>query len=395
MKIVVTGASGFVGQSLVPLLARAGAELLLVGRDPARLTELFPNCESCGYDGFEQRAQGWDQLIHLAVANTNSGLGADEFMRVNVDFLIEIADKARRAGISRLVNVSSTHALDEANHAPYALSKREAVNRLATISGMTVTTVYLPLVYGERFARLNRLPRWLARGLFAVVAALRPVVHVERLAEFILSGSESDPESDVILSDSQHGNYLFHTAKRAVDLGAALGILLLLWWALVLIWAYIRLDSPGPGVFAQLRVGKNGREFVCYKFRTMKLGTRQAGTHEVSASAITPFGRFLRARKLDELPQIWNILRNEMSLIGPRPCLPTQTALIAARKRRGVLDLKPGVSGLAQINGIDMSDPERLARWDARYLALQSLRLDLAIGMSTLTGRGQGDKVAE
>ncbi|MCY0149419.1 sugar transferase [Hoeflea sp. G2-23] len=188
---------------------------------------------------------------------------------------------------------------------------------------------------------------------------------------------------------------MFHTAKRAVDLGAALGILLLLWWALVLIWAYIRLDSPGPGVFAQLRVGKNGREFVCYKFRTMKLGTRQAGTHEVSASAITPFGRFLRARKLDELPQIWNILRNEMSLIGPRPCLPTQTALIAARKRRGVLDLKPGVSGLAQINGIDMSDPERLARWDARYLALQSLRLDLAIGMSTLTGRGQGDKVAE
>ncbi len=323
MKIVVTGASGFVGQNLVPLLARSGAELLLVGRDPARLAELFPNHERCGYDGFERHVQGWDQLIHLAVVNTNSSLGADEFMRVNVDFLIEMADKARSAGIGRLVNVSSTHALDENNHAPYARSKREVARRLMTISGMTVTTVYLPLVYGERwggrFARLNQLPGWLARILFSAVAAFGPVVHVARLAEFVLSGDDQDPESDLILSDSQRENLWFHAAKRTVDLGVALGVLLLLWWAMVLIWAFIRLDSPGPGVFAQRRVGKNGCEFVCYKFRTMKLGTHEAGTHEVSASAITRVGRFLRARKLDELPQLWNILRNEMGFSGHAP----------------------------------------------------------------------------
>jgi lipopolysaccharide/colanic/teichoic acid biosynthesis glycosyltransferase len=82
-----------------------------------------------------------------------------------------------------------------------------------------------------------------------------------------------------------------------------------------------------------------------------------------------------------------------LSLVGPRPCLPVQTRLIEARRVRGVLTLKPGISGLAQVNGIDMSDPERLASWDARYLALQSLLLDLKIIIATATGGGQGDKV--
>ena len=103
----------------------------------------------------------------------------------------------------------------------------------------------------------------------------------------------------------------------------------------------------------------------------------------------------MRATKLDELPQIWNILRNEVSLIGPRPCLPVQDELIEARRRRGVLTIKPGISGLAQINGIDMSEPERLACWDARYVALQSLLLDLKVIFATATGSGQGDKIVK
>ena len=125
----------------------------------------------------------------------------------------------------------------------------------------------------------------------------------------------------------------------------------------------------------------------------MKFGTRQAGTHEISASAVTPIGRHLRRTKLDELPQIVNILRNEMSLVGPRPCLPGQTELIDARRRLGVLTVKPGISGLAQINGIDMSTPWRLASWDARYIALRSLALDARIALRTVMGSGQGDRV--
>ena len=140
------------------------------------------------------------------------------------------------------------------------------------------------------------------------------------------------------------------------------------------------------------RVGRYGKTFTCYKFRTMQQGTVQAGTHEVSQASVTSIGRFLRGTKLDELPQVWNILKNEISLIGPRPGLPVQKELFEARQAWGVFDVKPGISGLAQVNNIDMSDPEKLARWDARYIALQSLVLDIKITLATVRGGGQGDK---
>lgn len=126
----------------------------------------------------------------------------------------------------------------------------------------------------------------------------------------------------------------------------------------------------------------------------MKQGTAQAGTHEVSSAAVTKIGAFLRKTKIDELPQIWNIFRGELSLVGPRPCLPVQTELNEARHKLGVYEITPGITGLAQINGIDMSRPELLAQWDARYIAQQSLLLDLKIIIATFTGSGQGDLVA-
>jgi lipopolysaccharide/colanic/teichoic acid biosynthesis glycosyltransferase len=160
--------------------------------------------------------------------------------------------------------------------------------------------------------------------------------------------------------------------------------LVFLWWLLAIIWALIRVQSPGPGIFAQQRVGRNGRIFTCYKFRTMYEGTVQGPTNEVPLSQVTWLGNILRRSKLDELPQVWNILRNEFSLIGPRPCLPMQTGLVEARTRLGVLALKPGISGLSQVEGIEMSEPERLAVNDARYLALQSLQMDLKIMIETV-----------
>lgn len=407
MKIVVTGASGFVGRNLVPSLVRPGVQLLLVGRHPERLSVMFPGHETCGYGDMETRAKGWDQLVHLAVVNTNSNAGAEEFARVNVDLLVDVAETAMRIGIRRFVNVSSIHALDLGNQHPYAVTKRQAVDRLAALTDIEVVTVYLPLVYGDgwagRLTWLNRLPKVLACKIFGLAAAFKPTVEVQRLAEFVLSTQAPLPfppdeiddgtPTELVLSDGQRGNFWYATIARTADLVVALGILLVFWWALVLVWASIRLTSDGPGLFAQTRIGKDAREFTSYKFRTMKTGTPQAGTHEISASAVTSLGRFLRRTKLDELPQILNILRSEMSLIGPRPCLPGQVELIEARRRLGVLDVKPGISGLAQINGIDMSTPWRLASWDARYIALRSLRLDARIAISTVMGKGQGDKV--
>lgn len=407
MKIVVTGGSGFVGQCLVPLLTRPGVQLLLVGRHPEQLSKLFPSIETCSYTDLENRAQGWDRLIHLAVVNTNSTALVGEYIRVNVDFMIEVAVMAQRAGIRQFINVSSIHALDLDNQSSYAVSKRQAVNRLAAINSLNSVTMYLPIVYADRWAGrlawLNRLPIHLARSLFGLMAAFKPAVHVRRLAEFVLSEkhSQSDFQDDMrdgvhrqlILTDGQGTNRCYSTLKRIIDVTVALGVLLLFWWALFLLWVVIRIDSPGPGLFAQNRIGKGGREFVSYKFRTMKTGTPEAGTHEVSASAVTSVGGFLRRKKLDELPQIWNIIRNEMSLIGPRPCLPGQTELIKAREKLGVLKVIPGISGLAQINDIDMSNPRRLASWDARYVALRTLLLDAKIALSTIMGKGQGDKV--
>ncbi|OWU74235.1 lipid carrier : UDP-N-acetylgalactosaminyltransferase [Loktanella sp. 22II-4b] len=182
--------------------------------------------------------------------------------------------------------------------------------------------------------------------------------------------------------------------RRLIDISFALFVILFLWWVLLAAWVAVRLSSPGPAIFAQERVGRQGVPFTCYKFRTMHMGTRQAGTHELTAASITRTGAFLRKTKIDELPQIWNLLRNQLSLVGPRPGLPVQTKLTEERMKRGVFEIPPGITGWAQIQNIDMSDPERLARTDAQYVALRSVLLDLKIILATARGKGQGDKVS-
>jgi O-antigen biosynthesis protein WbqP len=182
--------------------------------------------------------------------------------------------------------------------------------------------------------------------------------------------------------------------KRIFDLVAAAGGLLALFWLIGLLALLVRLTSAGPGLFAQARIGRNGRVFICWKLRTMAQGTPSLATHEMPAAAVTPLGTHLRRWKLDELPQLWNVLKGEMSLVGPRPCLPTQFDVIEARRALGVLALRPGITGLAQVRGIDMADPPRLARTDADYARTRSFAGDLAILARTLTGSGRGDHVA-
>jgi O-antigen biosynthesis protein WbqP len=176
--------------------------------------------------------------------------------------------------------------------------------------------------------------------------------------------------------------------KRVFDvLAAGLGLIVL--WPVILLTAIaVRLNSPGPGILAQRRIGRDGRQFTCYKLRTMHQNTAQVPTHQVGTSALTSIGGFLRRSKLDELPQLLNVLRGDMSLVGPRPCLPTQAELIEARSRLGALAVLPGVTGLAQIQGVDMSDPQRLADIDAQYARTRTFGGDLIIILRTLTGSG-------
>ena len=196
----------------------------------------------------------------------------------------------------------------------------------------------------------------------------------------------------VYLSDEN--SRLFGIVKRCIDLLGALTILLLLGWLFPIIWVAVKLDSSGPGVFSQERVGKDKQVFRCYKFRTMFTDTKQRATHQVSATSVTRIGATLRATKLDELPQIINIFQNSMSLVGPRPCLPGQVELIRRREERQVFDVVPGITGLAQVRQVDMRNPTLLAELDSEYIHTRSLLLDIKILLSTALGRGSGDRVS-
>ncbi|WP_306910806.1 sugar transferase [Rhizobium mesoamericanum] len=183
--------------------------------------------------------------------------------------------------------------------------------------------------------------------------------------------------------------------KRLFDIcGAFFGLIVLSPIFLVLV-VLVRRSSPGGALFLQERVGRCEVPFVCIKFRTMAAGSPNVGSHDAASSWITPLGRMLRAYKLDELPQLINVLRGEMSFVGPRPCLPTQHDVIAARRKRKVFSVRPGITGLAQLQGIDMSTPETLAEVDARYIQKAGFWQDMILVISTLAGRGTGDAAAK
>ncbi len=163
----------------------------------------------------------------------------------------------------------------------------------------------------------------------------------------------------------------------------------------LLLLVVIGVFDTGSPVFRQERVGRNKKPFTLVKFRTMKKDTASVASHLASTASITPFGRFLRRTKLDELPQLWNVLKGEMSLVGPRPCLFNQEDLIAERESRGVLKARPGITGLAQINNIDMSTPRLLAETDAKMLESLNLKSYFRYIVHTVLGKGAGDRVKD
>lgn len=399
LRIVVTGASGFVGRELVPRLLARGAKLLLVGRDPAKLQQLFPRCKSATYDEIATHAKDFDLLVHLATKNNDSAGTYQSFKETNVDLAVDTYRLSRNSGIRKFIYVSSIRALDPADTSHYATSKREAAHRLADLGNDDVRVLYLPAVLGDtlsgRLAALSGLPGPLRDFALAIVTTLKPTVSVDRVASAIMDAADDKLQqaSPWMVTNGQADSLLFALIKRSIDVLFAVSVLILIGWLLVGLGMAIRLQSPGPALFRQVRVGRYQRPFTCFKLRTMYVSTPNVGTHEVASSSVTRLGGFLRRTKLDELPQVLNILMNQMSLVGPRPCLPSQVELIAARARHGVDIAKPGITGLSQIRGIDMSTPEQLAASDADYLHLQSLVLDGQIMLQTALGKGGGDKL--
>lgn len=402
--LVLTGASGFVGSELIPRLARPdGGGMLLVSRDAARLRALHPTLECCDYDALSRLDLAGAVFVHLAVRNNDRPGTLVEYEAANVAHLLETAAIARAGGARRFINLCTTHALQPAPDDPYGMSKAEGARRLLQQWPEGAVNLYIPAVYGERLqgrlGLLNRLPAWSRSMVLTILRQVKPVISADMLARTMVALGHVDSArvsaigEMIPVADRVNETGVYAIGKRCMDLLAALGIFVLLGWAMVILALLIRLDSAGPAIFAQRRVGRGGRPFTCYKFRTMQAGTVEVATHHIGGQSVTRIGRLLRRSKLDELPQAFNILRNEMSLVGPRPCLPVQTELVAERAMRGVLDLKPGVTGLAQINDIDMSDPRVLAMWDARYAAFRTLLLDVVILVRTILGKGAGDRI--
>ena len=183
--------------------------------------------------------------------------------------------------------------------------------------------------------------------------------------------------------------------KRAFDLAGALLLFPVATPIILLLMIAIRFETPGSPLFMQRRVGRHRREFWLFKLRTMYRETEHLPSHELSVSKITKIGRILRKTKLDELPQLWNILLGDMSFVGPRPCLPSQDELIAERASRGVYSLRPGITGPAQLAGVDMSTPRELAIADALYMERQTFVVDIRYILLTALGSGSGDAVKD
>lgn len=151
--------------------------------------------------------------------------------------------------------------------------------------------------------------------------------------------------------------------------------------------------DTGSPLFIQERVGRHKKPFKLVKFRTMALDTASVASHLASSASITKLGVVLRKTKLDELPQLWNVLKGEMSFVGPRPNLFNQEELISERDALGIYEVCPGITGLAQVNGIDMSVPKLLAKTDADMIKKMTVFSYFSYILQTVTGKGSGDRV--
>lgn len=192
--------------------------------------------------------------------------------------------------------------------------------------------------------------------------------------------NKGDKKMDYIESKS-----LYNLAKRLIDIVSSLLGIILLSPVLIIVSILIKLESSGPIIFKQLRAGKNSEPFYIYKFRSMKINTPNLATNEFTNSSdyITKIGRFIRKTSIDEIPQLFNILKGDMSIVGPRPVILEEEDLIKLRQEYNVDKILPGITGWAQINGRDNIGNEEKVNYDYKYLNHRSLGMDIYIILQT------------
>ena len=506
MNILVTGANGFVGQSLVNNLLNHTKYKVVAGvrKIPAKKV----NCEYRLINNLEDKPvlsnvfRDIDVVIHTAarvhIMDDKSADPLTEFRKVNVEGTLNLARQAVEAGVKRFIFISSIKVNGEGTdlgkpyteHSnpnpidPYGISKYEAEQGLIKLAETTLLEVVIirpTLIYGENVkGNFHSLMKWTYRSVPLPIGGikrnLRSLVSVDNLVDFIVTCIEhKDAKNEVFLisddDDISTADLLEEIAKglgvrnKAVNIPAgfintaasAIGksgvaqrlsgslqvdiskAKTLLGWhpkystsesiqktarsykssltapksmtlqrpldilfsatglvvaspLLIGATAIGYLDTGSP-LFIQERVGKDQKPFNLIKFRTMKVSTESVASHLVDNTSITKLGKVLRKTKLDELPQLINVLKGEMSLVGPRPNLFNQKDLIEARDKIGVYEVLPGITGLAQLSGIDMSTPERLAKKDKEMIDTINLKNYFSYILSTALGKGSGDAV--
>lgn len=347
----------------------------------------FPELKVRSIHNWESLAKGYDVFLHLAVMNNNRPGSRGDFLRANADLTASYAVGAKKAKIRRFIYPSTVQTFLPAHDSYYVESKLAGEKKAREFFSNSVEVVYLGLVHGAKFSGrlslLNRFPQPVGRSVFSVFSPLKPTTRAKLLADYVNEPERLAPKNLGILTDSKLENLIYRFWRYGLSLGFVLAVILLA-PLLLTVWLVIVLGSGRPGFFLQERLGRGGSTFRCAKFRTMQNGTKSLGTHLVDEKSVTPLGRFLRRLKVDELPQAVNVALGHMTLIGPRPSLPTQQEVIIARELHGVVDYTPGLTGWAQVNGIDMSNPDKIAQYDAQYLGLQSVWLDVLIMKRTL-----------
>lgn len=382
--IVIAGATGFVASEIV---AHIGDGHYLIGLS-RRTQECPPHFnEMITFDEFFKKNHSFDIMVNCAVVNNNSKHSIKEFYNANVSLALRLAEATSLAE-AKMVQLSSIHALDLSNETPYAASKRCLSKKILSRGCDNVYEVYLGTVYGRKFSGrlrfLNNFPESICQRLLVLARAFKPMVHVKKLTSLIEEIIvDNQLNRQIILTDSLRKNWAYSLFSASLNCFVCLGTLVVFSWLLVFISILVQFFSSGPVIFRQTRHGKNGLHFTCYKFRTMKTGTVQVGSHLAPNANITQIGKTLRRTKLDELPQCFNILRREMQFIGPRPCLPSQVELITEREKLGVNNIMPGITGYSQVRQVDMSQPELLAKTDAEYLGMRCIALDIQIVLQT------------
>ena len=330
--------------------------------------------------------------------NNIAGLNED-FQKANVDLFKRILLFSKKNNVSKVINLTSFHIFYNKQD-PYSATKRDAFYWGKDNYSKSLTNIICPFIYTDSYkgklSLFNKLPTVIRAPLWNILSALKPLINLDSVVrEIILQLESNNKPKDILLAENKDNNFSYLVFKKLINLGFAISVLVVFMLPMIFIWLFIVLTEKPPGIFTQTRIGKNEEHFKLFKFRTMRLGTPNIETHKSSEADITKIGSVLRKIKFDELPQIFNILANDMNLIGPQPCLPKQLELINFRREKGIYQISPGITGYAQVNQIVMSSPKILAEWDNRYLKMRSIILDLLILKQTFLGKGNGDKISK